>query len=235
MIRDHPSRRHQFFPDTTLFRSGSLQTVMAQAVQFLLTEQKAGKEADLVDSQIRESEEKIDLLAAQTAEQYEKIAFSQAKTTRDNLLNQKQVIKLQKEAILIERQTEKAIAEITDQVYVTTNLRPQEVSLLTARTVEQVAATARNDSESTQKVLLMVAQTLGFKSDTKQKILKQMMDGYAVNLSIAGVGNVPEANQDAAIDQLAQEILDDLESGVVIQSGTQIPDTGADDPIGVPD
>lgn len=209
---------------------GSLQSVLAQSVQFLLTEQKAGKEADLVDSQIRESEEKIDLVAAQTANQYEQISASQAATVRENLLNNKQVIKLQKESILIEKQTEKVTedilkvtAEKDDQIFVTTNLRPEEVDLLQSRDAEQISATSRNTAESTQKVLLMQAQTLGFASDTKQKILKQMHDGYAVNLSIAGVGNVPEANQDAAIDALVQELLQDVGSSVTIVGETTVP------------
>lgn len=72
------------------------------------------------------------------------------------------------------------------------------------------------------KDLLIAAQTLGFKTDTKQKLLKQMHDGYAVNLTIAGIGNVPEANQDAAIDALAQEILNDVGTSVTIP-GEQIP------------
>lgn len=224
---------------------GSLQTVLAQAVDFLLKEQQAGKQADLIDSQIRESEEKIDLIAAQTAAEYEGINASKAKTTRDNLLNNKQVIKLQKEAILIERQTEKVIAEIqdqdyvtdflrpeelakitaetigvtaktTDQQFVTTNLRPEEVDLLQSRDAEQVAATTRNDNESTKKQALMDAQTLGFASDTKQKILKQMYDGFAVNLSIAGTGTAPESAKSIAIDDLAQEIITDVGSAVTI-------------------
>ena len=82
------------------------------------------------------------------------------------------------------------------------------------------------------KESLINAQTLGFASDTKQKILKQMLDGFAAVLSIAGTGNVPETNQDAAIDQLAQEMLDDLGSGVTIQSVAQVPDTGGTAPAG---
>lgn len=73
------------------------------------------------------------------------------------------------------------------------------------------------------KKILVEAQTLGFASDTKQKILKQMHDGYAVNLSIAGVGNVPEADQDAAIDDLTQELLIDVGSSVVIATGEVSP------------
>lgn len=202
---------------------GSMQSVLAQSVQFLLQEQQAGKQADLIDSQIRESEEKIDLIAAQTAKEYEMISSSQSNTTRENLLNNKQVIKLQKEAVLIERQVDKVTAEAADQIYVTANLRPQEVALLTSRNTEQIAATIRNDNESTQKIALMSAQTLGFASDTKQKILKQMNDGFAVVLSIAGQGNVPEANQDAAIDALVQELLQDIGSTVTIGGEVVVP------------
>lgn len=107
-------------------------------------------------------------------------------------------------------------AETDDQLYVTLNLRPEEVDLLESRDAEQLAATTRNDNESTQKIALMAAQTLGFASDTKQKLLKIMHDGYAVNLSIAGVGDVPEANQDTAIDALVNELLNDIGSTVVI-------------------
>jgi hypothetical protein len=65
---------------------GSIQAVMAQSVQFLLGEQVAGKQADLLTEQIAEqtaatiradseSEKKRDLLRAQTAKEYEAIDF----------------------------------------------------------------------------------------------------------------------------------------------------------------
>lgn len=70
---------------------------------------------------------------------------------------------------------------------------------------------------------LINAQTLGFSSDTKQKILKQMNDGFAVVLSIAGTGNTPEANQDAAIDALTQNILDEVGATNIVPDGEVIP------------
>jgi len=100
---------------------GSLQTVLTQAVQFVLSEQKAGKEADLVDSQIKESEEKIDLIRGQTAKEYEAIKASQAKTTRDNLLNNKQLTKLDEEIYNTQ-------ADTTDKNYVTQVSRPGEAA-----------------------------------------------------------------------------------------------------------
>lgn len=66
------------------------------------------------------------------------------------------------------------------------------------------------------KLDLIAAQTLGFKSDTKQKVLKQMFEGYAVTLSIAGTATAPDASKEPSIDALAQEILDDIGTSVSI-------------------
>lgn len=68
------------------------------------------------------------------------------------------------------------------------------------------------------KLNLIGAQTLGFASDTKQKILKQMFEGYAVTLSIAGTATVPDAATEPAIDALVQEILDDVGSSATINA-----------------
>lgn len=269
---------------------GSLQTVLAQSVEFLLKEQAAGLQADLITAQIaeqtaatlradKESEEKLDLIRGQTAKEYETIKFSQDKTTRDNLLNTKQIAKIVEEIYNVQ-------ADTTDKNYVTQVSRPGEAASVnsdiaikaqqeymlkdknggvlvtytyyingvdgaTATTTDlsvvagsvistEITSATMGDGVSTtaldkliiqNKSDLIEAQTLGFQSDTKQKVLKQMHDGYAVNLSIAGVGNVPESNQDAAIDQLAQNILDSIDPArtavpVVIQSTAQVPATG---------
>ncbi len=65
------------------------------------------------------------------------------------------------------------------------------------------------------KASLIQAQTLGFASDTKQKILKQMMDGYAVTLSISGGATPPDAVDEPAIDALVHEILTDVGSTAI--------------------
>ena len=75
------------------------------------------------------------------------------------------------------------------------------------------------------KQALISAQTLGFQSDTKQKLLKQMMDGYAVTLSIAGTATVPDAATEPAIDSLVQEMLDDLGSTATVNTAPT-PDIG---------
>jgi hypothetical protein len=92
-----------------------------------------------------------------------------------------------------------------------------KIDLMAKQELEVIAATTRNNNDSTQKVLLMAAQTLGFNSDTKQKLLKQMIDGYAVNQSVYSPGgDYPNATEGTGIDALANEILDDLSSSVNI-------------------
>lgn len=73
---------------------------------------------------------------------------------------------------------------------------------------------------------LIAAQTLGFSSDTKQKVLKQMLEGYAVTLSIAGTATVPDAATEPFIDALTFEILNDLGSTAMTNSAGA-PDIGA--------
>jgi hypothetical protein len=65
---------------------------------------------------------------------------------------------------------------------------------------------------------LVAAQTLGFASDTKQKILKQLLEGYAVTLSIAGTATVPNATTEPAIDNLVFEILNDVGSTALLNT-----------------
>ena len=242
---------------------GSLQAVLSQATQFLLSEQKAGKDADLVDAQINESEEKLDLIRAQTAKEYEVIQSSQDNTSRENLINNKELTKLDEEVYNIQ-------ADTIDKNYVTQVTRPGEVASVNSdiavkaqqeymlkdknggvlavysyylngvsgaigtttdlsTVVGSVISTEMTDGDAgdgvsvtaLDKVILndksdlISAQTLGFKTDTKQKVLKQMHDGYAVNLSIANVGNQAAADNGPAIDDLTNEILADVGTSII--------------------
>ena len=189
---------------------GALQATLQQSLTFLLSEQEASKKIDLLDKQILEAEERIDLVIAQTAQAYEDIAASQAKTRREGILNNKQVLKLEKETLLVTAQT-------ADQAFITNSLRPEEViklqeevDLLESRDAEQLAATIRSDLESTQKITLMAAQTLGFSSDSKLKLLKQMQDGFSVALSLGETATLPTVNDGPDIDALNAEILGDI-------------------------
>lgn len=225
---------------------GAVQSVLQQSMSFLLEEQKADKEADLlqakIDSEVKNSEaggvidlqkqklqEEIDLVIAKTAEAYQQIDASRQDTVRRNLLNSKEVIKLDKETELVITQnaelllngpierdlkTEQAIA-VTSGALDGTNKTNADVAFVNAREIEQEAATVRNDAESLQKILLMTAQTTGFATDAKQKLLKQMYEGRAVSVSISGdVGVHPASTLSTALDAVCNDILDDLASPV---------------------
>lgn len=123
-----------------------------------------------------------------------------------------QVLKIQAETDLVQGQVAKVYSEIalTDQKQIT----------------ELAQTTDPSGGLLKGKLDLIAAQTLGFASDTKQKILKQMLEGYAVTLSIAGVATQPSTVDESAIDQLSQEILTDIGSSVDIQSSVQVPEVG---------
>lgn len=179
---------------------GSIQAVLQNSIAFVMQEQEAGLKADILNVQVAQEQEKTDLIIAQTAEAYENITASQADTVRKNLLNNKNVAKVQADTDLV---IEKEVTESKNSVTPTAGILGAKHDLITA-------------------------QTLGFKNDTKQKILKLMLDGYAVNLSIAGSANAPETTKDGSVDQLSQDILDSLDvSPIQIQSTVQAPEVEA--------
>ncbi len=291
---------------------GSMQSVLAQSVQFLLNEQQADKQAELIAEQIvseqkkneagglidlekQKIQEQIDLIIAQTAAEYEKISASQQDSVRRNLLNSKEVIRVDKETELVISQNSELLLNgpidrslKTEQTVATTSgaldktnetnaqvalinaqelkvqsetlherfmaigkldkeqgfdvtydltgaisaittgsgglideqiLKAQEeIDLLQSRDLEQLAATTRMDNESSEKVLLLQAQTLGFKTDAKQKLMKQLYEGYAINTTTAGEipTGAPSGATGTKLDAVANDILDDLGSTVNI-------------------
>ena len=106
------------------------------------------------------------------------------------------------------------------KVYADTALVGQQQESELAQTSDPSGGLLKN------KFDLIAAQTLGFASDTKQKVLKQMLEGYAVTLSIAGTATVPDIATEPAIDALGFEILDDLGSTAMTNSAGA-PDIGA--------
>lgn len=116
---------------------------------------------------------------------------------------------------VIDRQIAKLIAE--------TLLTEQKKTSETTNTISATGGSAKDKSD------LMAAQALGFANNSKQAVLKTMLEGYVTNLAVAGVANVPEATRDGAIDQLTQNILDSLTNTntparVVIQTVPEGPD-----------
>ena len=222
---------------------GSMQSVLAESVRFLLSEQQAGLEAELLNEQIlseqkknepgglidlekRKNQEQIDLIIAQTAAQYESIDASRKDTNRKNLLNSKQVIKIGKESELLTTQnSELLLSGVVERALKdaqriatasggidNTNKVNADVAYTNAREVEQIAATVRMDLESAKKVLLIEAQTLGFKVDGKQKLLKQMFEGFAIETTTNGAvtAPAPSLNSSASLEMVANSIFDDL-------------------------
>jgi hypothetical protein len=223
---------------------GSMQSALSESVKFLLSEQQAAKQADLLNEQIlsekkknepgglidlekQKNQEQIDLIIAQTAAQYESIDASRKDTNRKNLLNSKQVIKIGKESELLTTQNSelllngvverslKAAQEVAtaSNAIDNTNKVNAEVALINAREVEQIAATVRMDLESSKKVLLIEAQTLGFKVNGKQNLLKQMFEGFAIETTTNGAvtAPAPSLNSSASLEMVANSIFDDLE------------------------
>lgn len=144
-------------PEYATVYLGSIQSVLQESIKFLLGEQQADKQAELLQAQIDKTGQESDVAIAQATKLYEDIAASQSKTTRDN-------------------------------------------------------------NESTQKIALMAAQTTGFTTDVKQKMLKQMLEAHAVELSINGSVAAPAPNsaKEASIDDVANDILTDVGSSVVV-------------------
>ena len=192
----------------------------------ILSEQKKNEAGGLIDLEKKKNQEQIDLIIAQTASQYEGIDASRKDTNRKNLLNSKQVIKIGKESELLTTQNSELLLNgvveraLKDAQRIATasggidntNKVNADVAYTNAREVEQIAATVRMDLESAKKVLLIEAQTLGFKVDGKQKLLKQMFEGFAIETTTNGAvtAPAPSLNSSASLEMVANSIFDDL-------------------------
>ena len=192
----------------------------------IISEQKKNEAGGLIDLEKKKNQEQIDLIIAQTAAQYEGIDASRKDTNRKNLLNSKQVIKIGKESELLTTQnSELLLSGVVERALKdaqriatasggidNTNKVNADVAYTNAREVEQIAATVRMDLESAKKVLLIEAQTLGFKVDGKQKLLKQMFEGFAIETTTNGAvtAPAPSLNSSASLEMVANSIFDDL-------------------------
>jgi len=77
---------------------------------------------------------------------------------------------------------------------------------------EKIATEKTNTEDATggaakDKSTLMNAQALGFANNTRQALIKTMLDGYSTNLAIAGSATAPESTKNVAIDDLKADIL----------------------------
>ena len=193
------------------FYLGAMQSALQASLTFILEEQKAGKEVELIESQILESNEKIDAIIAETAKSYEAIKASEANTLRENQLSNKQILKIQKEIILLETQ----ISELTANGLKDRLIKDQQELKL----VEEVTRTQEEIDLLQQKFLTEQAQTVtptagllkaqydlqqaqktAFKARHLAEVQKQMLDSFATVYAVtdgAPTGGIPAFLSDA--------------------------------------
>ncbi len=142
------------------------------------------------------------------------------KTNADIDLSGAQKLKVDADKILTDSQNAEVADNAASQRAVNTaqvSKIGSEITLLGSRNLETLAGTTRTDTESAQRVLLMEAQTTGFGVNAKQNLLKQLYEGYAVNTTTEGAVQVaPTGSTATALDLVANDILDDLQSSVNI-------------------
>lgn len=173
---------------------GMLQSTLQQAVQFLLNKDKSALDAMIAEATV----EKQWGYSVTTDVNGDVVLGA---STGTGLIDEQ-----------INEQAEK-VDLVTGQiakVYADTALVGQQQETELAQTTDPTGGLLLSKQQ------LIQAQTLGFASDTKQKVLKQMFEGYAVTLSIAGSATAPDASKEPSIDNLVGEILADVGSSVVI-------------------
>jgi len=162
---------------------GSLQTAMAQAIAFELGKQQADKQADQIAASTVATTEQSTQDLLNKAEQ---VTASIANTTRQNAESVEKVL-------LLAEQTDKVTAE---ELLVT-----QKTKSEMAQIVDVVDAAEVVGMIGKQKALVQT-QTDGFLRDAEQKIMKIMMDSYAIRRSTDAASPAPSKAEDLDIDEV---------------------------------
>lgn len=112
------------------------------------------------------------------------------------------------------------VLQTSAKIFLETQLADDQSAQVQAQTrlVEQqiLESTAKTALINSQKVTedlkddLVAAQTLGFKTDAKQKVLSKMLETWAIYYSVAKSGNPPNSANTIEIDELKDAILADL-------------------------
>ena len=186
---------------------GSLQAVLSQSVQFVLQEQAAGKQGDLIDAQITEAAAttvRNDSLAAAEVSLKEAQELDVEYVTLNH--RPEQTIQLQEQVDLLQSQDLVEIEKIATQVQQTAKVT-NEVSLLAQKELTELAQTSDTDVVKygaggtaltgvlgAQKTLYS-HQSAGFKAKHHVDTVKQLADIWSVGYAITdGVSpNLPVA------------------------------------------
>ena len=182
-------------PDYSKVYLGGMEAVMQQSIVFLLGKQKADKEADLIDGQLRKIEAEI----LQTLAQVRLVESQIIKVDAEILLIEQQIAASKEQTLNLAEERKKIIAEVAlieqntvnAQISATNLIRQQakleaEAALLTqkrwteeAQTLDTANSKAVVGVIGKQKVLYQ-AQTDGFARDAEQKLAKIMSDSWSV-------------------------------------------------------
>lgn len=145
-------------PEYATVYLGSLESVMATALQFLLQKDQAALQAQLISKQIEKLDKEIDLVVQQTAN-----AAIEAEVLRG------QKCKLDAEFDVLLQSKLKTAAEVT--------LLGQKTQTEKAQTM---AIGVDADSVIGRQKALYAAQATGFERDAEQKVAKLMIDSWNV-------------------------------------------------------
>lgn len=188
-------------PEYATVYLGSLEAVMATALQFLLQKDKSSLEAQLLEQQI--------LVAQQMV-----------------LKSQQEVLQIEAQIALLTQQTANAVIEGTvltatkckldaefDVLMLTKDKTTQETALLMQKVATEKAQTLAlgvdADSVVGRQKALYVAQTNGFTRDAEQKVAKVMVDSWNVRRTTdeATVADGTNNLNDAAVGRAVTKLL----------------------------
>lgn len=182
---------------------GSIQTVLAQATQFVLQKGTQSKQVELLNAQLAQTEAQTRLIEKQILLADAQLANTQAETAltqqrlltevqntelvghqADNALLQAEI--LRKQALKLDEDTEL----VTEQIY---NAQAQRLDTVNSL---PVAGAIGKQKE------LYSAQIDGFSRDAEQKLLKILLDTWSVSRTTNDAVTVPSQADNSSIDQV---------------------------------
>jgi len=198
---------------------GSMQSAMSQSVAFLLGEQAADKQADLLDQQILQSIAQTNLIEEQTQ--------SEDKQNATDGLIDKQILDLISQTATRDNESVEKVNVLQEQVLKT----EAEQNLINQKTLTEEAQTEDVLSNATvvftpkvvdgegyeitpavglgvvgKQQVLFAKQTDGFQRDAEQKATKILMDSYTIRRSTDSAELPPTKAENTDIDQFIEQL-----------------------------
>lgn len=190
---------------------GSIQTALSQSIQFVLGQQAASKQAELLDAQILSEGLKQDLINVQIAEQADSTARANVQLNDALATSAKQREQLDSQIILSEVQIGEIAAESArKESQNTKDLALKEAQLLKVaaevKLLGQKFETESNQTDASEQQALLYAQQIqGFKNDFKFKAAKLASDNWAVSRSVE-----PDVITEAILPGTAKTYIENL-------------------------